>query len=308
MTARRLSLLLILCLTSWVGAETIVVRGNVGHLVLVDGGSIRVSQTLTELETTDTLVAGQNPGQMLTSWGDDGVAVFRFPASEPQFMLKSPYLGGLVGLTFSPEGNSLLALSKSTKTLVRVNMSENRVDRILPLTGPPPVSMSLSPGGLLITHEKGRLTEVNPTTMQVIRQDVFLQPHREALRLPATVALFLPDNGLIRFLNANTREPVQELSIGAGVSAWAISPDTKTGALLIPNSQTVVLFETESGRLSGRLATGLDPVALTFAQNSRALYVVHRKTRDLSVFDLAGMRELGKLPLPEVPHDVVSVP
>ncbi len=307
--ARRSCLLTILVLLStWAGAETIVIRGNPGHLILVDGNTIRVAQTLTDLETTDVMVPGQNPGQLVTSWGDSGVAVFRLPSSKPDFQLKSPYLENLAGLTFSPDGQSLLALSKSTKTLVRVNLSESRVDRILPLTGPPPISMSLSPGGLLVSHEAGRLTEVNPTTMQVIRQDVFLQPHRDAVRLPATVALFIPGHGIIRFLQANTREPVQELSIGVGATAWAISPDAKLGAILIPTSQTVALFDTESGRLSGRLVTGLDPVGLAFASNGRALYVIHRQSKDLSVFDLSSMRELGKLPLPEAPNELVAVP
>lgn len=286
------------------GAQTLAVLTEQGHVVFVDAAALRVKTTVSD--TNARVVAGRR-GAMAINSGEQGVDIFNLPSGTRATSFQSPYFERPVGLAFT-EQQSLLVLSAASKTLVEMALADGQVRRVLPLSGPEPTGLYLQAGRLLITHQAGRLTEVDLASWKPLRQDTFLDPLGVAVFTTDRLLFTVPSTGSVRVLERETREPYTNLQPGPGVSDLVITDDGQVAAVLNEATNEVMAFQPGDGTPVFSQATGLKPKAATFSPDGKWLYVVNSGSGDLGVIDIEQARELGRLPLPGPPRQIVYIP
>ncbi len=300
--ARLLAILWLLTAVSSADSLAILCAGA---LELVDASSLRVTRTV--VVGAPQCLDGHPTGAVLVvGGGDDTLTVFQMPSGDVVDAYTNPYFEDSVGLLFAPDGQSFYLLSRGVKALLQVSLG-GEVMKVLPLAGPAPQALSRGQESLLVVQSQGWVTQVDPRTWEVVRQDTFVQPLGGAVVAAEKLVVSHPDPGQVRFLAQDTRAEVGVAVTGPGAGVLRSSPDRALVVVANRLSDDLVALDPTEGRRRWRVAIGSRPVDIAFSPDGKWVYAVNAGSNDLSVVEAETSRELGRLPLKPGPRAIVYI-
>jgi len=135
-----------------------------------------------------------------------------------------------------------------------------------------------------------QVTEVIPTHQKATHM-IYMDPPRERIFVPNIRS----DN--ITIMDANTREILTHIPVGAGPEGAAVHPDGRY--LYVANQHDhnfyVIDLEDPDYEIVTRGRLGTLPIRLMFSPNGQYAFVPNRESGDLSIIDCDQMREIKRI-------------
>lgn len=242
-------------------------------------GSARLPLEPLALESTgdgaSVLVGGTTSAQSgMVAWlrRSDGVLV-----------VEQPTTGPVRALSLDRDGREALALTGGANGSLSIRSADRlSEDRSLPICAEP-VALAFTREGdrAYVTCRPGAVAEVDPK-LEIVVQTTFVAADsgracgagRGVLSSNGTL-LYVPcaATGRVLYLDRVTLRPWDSVSVGAGVSALAVTPGAIAVALL-PDSGSVALVDLRRKRRVATIATSPNPVDVTLGADGRTAFVL----------------------------------
>jgi YVTN family beta-propeller protein len=148
-------------------------------------------------------------------------------------------------------------------------------------------SAASSPAIVYVSNGGGGITEINTATNSVIATAPFPNNANGVVVSPDGQRIYASnrDVGQVTVFDAATNVPITVISVGNGSDnlGLAISPDGKLVYVANQVSGTVTVIATATNTVLQTLATGLEPIWITFSANGSRAYVSNQASGTVSV-------------------------
>lgn len=160
------------------------------------------------------------------------------------------------GLRFSADGRQLYASGGNDNIILRYGTTGNRLGTPDTLRlGKPWPKEKISPAGLDVDDARHRLYTVTK------------------------------EDNTLYVLDTRTKATVQKVPLGHEAYGCLLSPDRRTLYISLWGGDKVALYDTQTGQLTGEIATESHPNELLLSGNGRHLFVANANDNSVSVID-----------------------
>ncbi len=251
MRLAQISLLLVLSVSAFSSAETLIIADKLADVLLyfdTDSGQV-----------TRSIPVGPNPhevvvtldGRMVLSANSrsNSVSVVDLATGSELKRLTSPLLKYPHGLAIHPNGETIYLTSEQKQLLVSIDVGT------LEITGS--TSTDMEGSHMVVLSPEG---------------DRAYTTNRES----GTVSMF----------QTHDLAAIQHSPAGDGVEGIALSPDGRWLVVANRHDNDVMVFDASNLELSGRIPVGKGPVRVAFSPEGRWVLVSHRLSDEVAVLDL----------------------